>query len=147
MTQLYEAGIQKTTGAAAGFIAAISAPSTARPDIREIWVTMASAPSAGPSIGLGRTGTVGTTPSGAVLGQATDVNDLAAVTTLVPSFSSSPAAPSVPLRRISLPNAIGAGVGWVWDRQELNIPPSGQLILWQYTALAVTYDIWVKWEE
>lgn len=147
MTQLYEAALQKTTTAAAGIIAVISASSSARPDLRELWITLASAPASGPSIGFGRPASAGATPSGAVLGQATDHADPASTCSLVPSFTTAPTAPTIPMRRISLPNAIGAGIGWTWDRQDLNMPTSGQLIIWQYTALAVTYDIWAKWEE
>lgn len=148
MTQLYEAALQKVTTAAAGPVATLLAGSAARPDVREIWITMASAPATGPTLGLGRPAAAGAGAATGVLGQATDISDPAATCTLTSSFATTqPTAPTIPLRRISLPNAIGAGIGWAWDRQDLNIPASGNLVIWQYSVLAVTYDVWVKWEE
>jgi hypothetical protein len=148
VTQLYEAAVQKVTSAAAGPIATFVAGSAARPDIREISITLASAPTAGPSVGIGRPAGLGSGTLTGALGQATDVNDPAGTSTLVSAFGTTqPTAPAVPMRRISLPNAIGAGVIWTWDRQDLNVAPSGNLVIWQFTALAVTYDIYIKFEE
>jgi hypothetical protein len=148
MTQLYEAALQKVTSAAAGPIVTLVATSGARPDIREIGVFVSSAPASGPTIGYGRPAAVGSgTPTGA-LGQATDAADPAAVCTLASSFATSqPTAPSVAMRRLSLPNSIGAGVIWTFDRNAFNVPQSGNVVIWQFSALAVTYDVYVQWEE
>lgn len=147
MTQLYEAGLQRTTAAAAGPIITFLASSSSRPDIREIGVFVSSAPATGPTIGIGRPAAVGATASGAVLGQATDVSDPAATCSLVPTWTTAPTSPSVFFRRLSLPNTIGAGIIWTFDRQDLNVPVSGNLVIWQASALAVTYDFYIKWEE
>lgn len=148
MTQLYEAAIQKVSGAAAGHLATLLTSSSARPDLRELGVFVSSAPATGPTIGLGR-GT-GTT-SGATTGQlgiATDFNDLASTCTLVGSWATTqPSVPAGYMRRISLPNAIGAGVIWTWEPQAFNIPPSSFLTLWQISAVATTFDIYARWEE
>lgn len=148
MTQLYEGGTQKVTTAAAGPIITILSGAASRPDVREIGIFMASAPATGPTIGVGRPAAVGAGAATGVLGQATDVSDPAAVTTIVTSFATTqPTAPTIPLRRMTLPAVIGAGIVWVWAPNELNIPTSGNLVVWQYSALAVTYEVYVKFEE
>src|SRR5690349_13165449 len=148
MTQLYEVGLQKTTAAAAGPIFTLLTGSAARPDIREIGIFVSSAPASGPTVGIGRPAAAGAGTATGSLGQATDVNDPAATCTLVSSFATTqPTAPSIFMRRISLPNTIGAGVVWTFDRQDLNIGPSANFVIWQASALAVTYDVYVKWEE
>jgi hypothetical protein len=148
VTQLYESGVQKVTGAAAGPIATLLTPSTSRPDIREIGVFVSSAPATGPTIGIGRPAAIGVGAGTGALGQATDVGDPAGTCTLVTSFATTqPTAPTVPMRRMSLPNVIGAGIVWTWSQNELNVPISSNLVIWQFTALAVTYDVYVRWEE
>jgi hypothetical protein len=147
MTQLYEAALQKVSGAAAGTVVTLLSGAAARPDVREIGIFVSSAPATGPTLGLGRPAAVGVTTSGAVLGQATDVNDPAATCSLVPTWTTAPTSPTIFMRRISLPASIGAGIIWTFDRQDLNIGPSGNLVIYQTTAVATTYDIYVKWEE
>lgn len=148
MTQLYEAALQKVTGAAAGPIATLLTTAGSRPDIREIGIFVSSAPATGPTIGVGRPAAIGTGVATGVLGQATDHADLAAVCTLTSSFATTqPTAPSNFMRRISLPNAIGAGIIWTWEINGLNVPASGNFVIWQASALAVTYDVYVRWEE
>jgi hypothetical protein len=146
VTQLYEAAVQKTTTAAAGAIVSLLAGASSRPDIREIGIFMSSAPTTGPTIGIGRPANAGTASTN-TLGQATDINDPASTCNLSSAYSAAPTAPAVFMRRITLPNTIGAGVIWTFDRQDLNIAPSGAFIIWQTSALAVTYDVYVKWEE
>ncbi len=148
MTQLYMAAVQKVTGAAAGPIATLVAASTSRPDIREIGVFVSSVPASGPTIGIGRPAAVGAGAATGALGQATEPADPAALCTLAASFATTqPTAPSVPMARLSLPPAIGAGMVWTFDPNTLAVAQSGNLVLWQFTALAVTYDVYVKWEE
>jgi hypothetical protein len=148
MTQMYEVGLQKVTSAAAGPIVTLVAPSTSRPDIREIGVFMSSTPASGPTIGLGRPAAVGSGTLTGSLGQATEPADPAATCTLVSSFGTSqPTAPSIFMRRLSLPASVGAGIIWTWDRNMLAVAQSGNLVLWQLTALAVTYDVYWVWEE
>lgn len=147
MTQLYEAGIQRVTGAAAGNIATLVASASSRPDIREIGLFLSSAPATGPTIGIGRPAAAWATPTMTPLGQATDQADPVATCALVTAGATAPTAPTVFTRRISLPNVIGAGIVWTWEPNSLNVPVSGNLVIWQVTALAVTYDLYVKWEE
>ena len=149
MTQLYMAALQKVTGAAAGPIATLLAPAGARPDIREIGIFVASAPATGPTIGFGRPAAVGAGgASGGLLGQATEPADPAATCTLAPAFvTTQPTAPAIPMTRITLPPSIGAGMVWTFNPQELAVAQSGNLVLWQFSALAVTYEVYMKWEE
>lgn len=152
MANLYSAGVTKVTAAAAGQIAVLWPTAAVRAGIREIGVFMGSAPASGPEIQLGRPAN---TPSGAltgVLGQALDVADVAAVSTLVTLFgTTAPTAPTNPLIRMTLPPSIGAGMVWRWEPGEMIVPASvgasAGLMLWQATALAVTYFCYVKWSE
>jgi hypothetical protein len=146
MTQLYEAAVQKVTTAAAGPIATIVATAAARPDIVEIGIFAASAVAS--TIGLGRPAAVGAGAATGSLGQALDPADPAAVCTLASSFATTqPTAPAVFMRRIDLAATIGAGVIWAWDRNQLCVPQSGNLVILQLSAAIVTYDVYVKWEE
>lgn len=148
MTQLYMAGVQKVTGAAAGPIATLVAPSTTRPDIREIGIFVASAPATGPTVGFGRPAAVGAGAATGALGQATEPADPAALCTLAASFATTqPTAPAVPMARITLPPSIGAGMVWTFDPNTMAVAQSGNLVLWQFSALAVTYEVYMKWEE
>jgi hypothetical protein len=146
MTQLYEAGVTKTTAAAAGPIVTLLAGAASRPDIREIGIFVSSAVAA--TIGIGRPAAVGAGAATGTLGQATDQADPVSTCTLTTSFATTqPTAPTNFMRRMGLPGTIGAGIVWVWEPQAFNIPASGNLVIWQISALAVTFDLYVKWEE
>lgn len=145
MTQLYEAGIQRVTGAAAGNIATLVAPSTSRPDIREIGIFNTSGVAC--TIGYGRPAAPWSAPAMTPLGQAADAADPNATCALVTSGTTAPTAPAVFMRRITLPAVVGSGIIWAFEPQSLNVPQSGNLVIWQTSALAVTYDLYVKWEE
>jgi hypothetical protein len=147
MTQLYEAGVTKTTTAAAGPIVTLLAPSTARPDIREIGIFIAPTAAAA-IVGLGRPAAVGAGAATGTLGQAMDAADPTALCTLTTSFATTqPTAPTNFFRRVDLPATVGAGLIWVWGINELSVPQSGNLVLWQISTAIVTYDVYVKWEE
>lgn len=148
MTQLYKVALQKVTGAAAGPICTFRAGSATRPDIREIGVFVASAPATGPTVGLGRPAAAGAGGLTGTLGQALDPNDPAATSTWVTSFATTqPTAPTNFFDRLTLPNVIGAGYVWTFGINELAVPASGDLVLWQASALAVTYEAFIKFEE
>lgn len=148
MTQMYEIGLQKVTSAAAGPIVTLLSASTARPDIREIGIFVASAPATGPTVGIGRPAANGSGTATGSLGQATDVADPAATSTLVTSFGTTqPTAPTNFMRRIALPPTIGAGVIWTWEPNMFNMAVSSNLVLWQVSSLAVTYEVYIRFEE
>jgi hypothetical protein len=145
--QLYEVGLTKTTAAAAGPIVTLLTSATARPDIREIGIFIAPTAAAA-TIGLGRPAAAGTGTATGTLGQALDAGDPAATCTLVTSFATTqPTAPTNFMRRIDLPATVGAGVVWTYPPNTFNVPVSSNFVIWQLSAVAVTYDIYVQWEE
>lgn len=146
MTQLYEAGVTKTTGAAAGPIATLLGPSSLRLDIREIGIFVSSAVAS--TIGIGRPAAVGAGAATGTLGQALDLADGASLSTLTTSFATTqPTAPTNFMRRLSLPATVGAGVAWIWEPMALKLAASGNLVIWQISTAAVTFDLYVKWAE
>lgn len=148
MTYKYLAGVQKVTGAAAGPIVTFVAGAGVRPDVIEIGVFVASTPATGPTIGLGRPAAAGVGAATGSLGQAGRVGDPAAGSTLASSFATTqPTAPTVPMARIALPPTIGAGMVWRFGSNDLVLPASGNLVVWQFTALAVTYETYMVFEE
>ena len=148
MTQLYKVALQKTTGAAAGPIYTFLAGSGTRPDIREIGIFVASAPATGPTIGIGRPAAAGTGAATGSLGQALDSADPAATSTWVTSFATTqPTAPTIFFDRITLPPTIGAGFVWSFGINELAVAASANLVIWQASSLATTYEGYIKFEE
>lgn len=146
MGNRYEVGLQKTTGAAAGPIVTLVTAAGSRAVIREIGIFATTAVAS--DIGIGRPAAVGAGAATGTLGQALDSADVAAVTTLATSFATTqPTAPTNVFRRFQLPATIGAGVVFVWEPQEFILPISANLVIWQFSAAAVTFDAYVKWAE
>jgi hypothetical protein len=148
MPGVYEAGVAIATAGAAAAIATITTAAGQQARIREIGVTSQTATAV--EIGLGVPAALG---AGALTGpvfQALDPSDVAGVTTLVNGATnrgfatSAPTAPTNPFRRFQLPALIGSGVVWVWADNELVIPVSKQVVIWQYGAVTVTFDVYVK---
>jgi hypothetical protein len=50
------------------------------------------------------------------------------------------------LRRMVLPATIGAGVIWTFPNG-LVLPTSSFFVVWQFSALAVTYSVYFDYEE
>lgn len=146
MSHLYEVGLTKTTTAGPVPIMTIL-PGTPRAEIREIGIFI-SANGGASEIGLGRPAAVGTGAATGSLGQALDSSDAAAGTTLVTSFATTqPTAPTVPFRRIMLPAIVGSGVVWVWGQGELIATAAAPLVVWQFTSIITTYDMYIKFVE
>ena len=147
---IYKVGVTKTTGAAAGPIATIVPATLAAgvrmPEIREIGVSNVSGVAA--EIGTGLPAAAGT---GAITGatvQALNQLDPAGHTQLATSFATTqPTAPANPYDRAELQAAGGALVVWAYGAGEwlawagATIP---QIVIWQFSVLAVTYDVWIK---
>ena len=120
--------------------------SGSRAIIREIGISATTAVAG--EVGIGKPAAAGVGTLTGTLGQALDQADTAAVTELVTSFGTTqPTAPASPYRRFQLPAVIGAGIVWVWDPNTFIIPVSANLVLWQFSAVAVTYDFYVAWAE
>jgi hypothetical protein len=143
MAHIYEGSVTKTTGAAAGPIATIATSSSLRAEIREIGIFATTAVAG--EIGVGRPAAAGTGSVTSVTPQPLDAADVAGVQFLVTSYATSqPTVPAVPFRRAQIAGVVGAGLVFVWQPGELIIPVSSSIVVWQYSALAVTYDVYVK---
>lgn len=147
---IYEVSLQKTTGAAAGFIATIVPGALGAgiriPEIREIGVYNKDGANAA-EIGLGIPAAAGVTGSSASTVQALNQLDPAGHTTVVPTYSTAPTAPANPYRRAPIQAISGAGSIWVWGDGEFPLWSGAtvpQVVIWQFSILAVTYDLYVK---
>jgi hypothetical protein len=147
---IYELGLSKTTSAAAGPIATIIpatiAVGTAPPEIREIGISNVSGVAA--EIGLGFPAAAGT---GAVTGgtvQQLTPWESAGHTQLATSFGTTqPTAPGNFTRRFEIQAVVGAGIIWTWAPAEWTLWAGAaipQVVIWQLSALAVTYDVYIK---
>ena len=149
MPGVYEVGINIAgPAAAAGAIATITTAAGQQARVREIGITNLTATAV--EVGLGIPAAVGV---GALTGpvfQALDPSDVAGVTTLVNGATnrgfatSAPTAPTNFYRRFQLAAVIGAGIVWVWADNELVIPVSKQIVIWQITSVTNTFDVYVK---
>lgn len=147
---LYEAALTKTTGAAAAFVCTIVPATLAAgvplPEIREIGIYNHDGTNAA-EVGLGIPAAAGTTPSGAVTVQRLGAYNAAGNTTLVPTYSGAPTAPTNYYRRAQIQAIAGAGTIWVWGQGEFPLwsgATINQVVIWQISALAVQFDIYVK---
>lgn len=145
MARIYEAGVAKTTGAAAGAIATAIA-GTRRASILELGIFVTTAVAG--EVGIGRAANTAVGALTGVVVQPGDPADEAGTATLTTSFATTqPTAPTNPMRRIQFPATIGAGAIWTWAPGELMIPASSLVnpfVVWQFSALAVGYDVYVK---
>ena len=147
---IYEGGYTYTSGAAAHAIGEIIPVTLAAghrpPEIREIGIFNQSGVAA--IVGVGRPAAIGVTPGTLTTVQAGNAMDtIAGATTIAASWGTAPTAPSTFMRRADLQAAQGSGVIFTWLPGE-SVLWSGSaintLVLWQVSASAVTYDIYVK---
>jgi hypothetical protein len=148
MPGAYEVGISIATAGAAAAIATITTAAGQQCRVLEVGVSSQTATAT--EIGIGVPAAVGV---GALTGpvvQALDPSDVNGVTTLVNGATnrgfatSAPTAPTNPFRRFQIAGVIGAGIVWVWADNQLVIPVSKQIVLWQFGSVTVTYDVYVK---
>jgi hypothetical protein len=150
MPGVYEASCQTATTAAAQPIVTISTAAGMQARVREIGIFNQSGVTA--DIGLGVPAAVGTGTQAGNLVQPLDPSDVAGVTKVVFGTASAlagwgtaaPTVPTIAFRRFQLAATIGAGIVWVWNDNELVIPVSKQIVIWQYTTAIVTFDVYVK---
>jgi hypothetical protein len=146
---IYEAALSKTTSTAAAPIAVIVPATLASgvrmPEIREIGVFNTSGVAA--EIGIGSPAANGSTPTTSATVQAINELDPAGHTTLVTVHTTPATAPTVFNRRVPLQAVAGAGLIFTWAPGEYllwagaTIP---QVVIWQISTLAVTYDVYLK---
>jgi hypothetical protein len=104
--------------------------------VYEVGVSLTAATAS--SIGLGRPANSGSVAGGTLtLGQANVQDDPVAVGGVVTTgWTTAPTAPTVFMRRIGLPAAIGNGVVWTWPRG-LRVKQGTSLVLWNITASSI----------
>jgi len=153
---IYEAGWTYTSSTAAhafGEIIPATLAAGVRPaEIREIGIFVVSPPSSGGAeIGIGRPAAIGVTPATEVTVQATDSIDVIAGHTVVAgSWGTAPTVPGAFMRRAELQGIAGAGVIFTWLPGEFVLWSGSAIstvVLWQFGALAVTYDCYLKVSE
>lgn len=136
--------------AAATPIIALRAPATERMALRELGVTLQAATST--RLSLVRATVVSVTPTGNFAGQNKHAGAPASGSTLVTGWTTIPTAGGTPLRRITLPAAIGAGFIWTWPADDPLIvglgSAIGEICLNNLVAVAPSlFDFWAVWED
>lgn len=150
----FECASTKTTGAAAAPIASIVPAALGSgngiPEIREFGIFNVSGVAA--EFGIGYPAALGTGGISASV-TAQDVENVGRTggTKLVTLYTTlQPTAPTNFLRRAELQAVVGAGLIWTWGVAEFPIWVGAAInapCIWQLSALAVTYDFYIKvWE-
>jgi hypothetical protein len=133
---------QKASTAAAGPIVQFRAAGAAR-DVRVFEVGVFAATAVAGEVGVGRPAAIAVTPAtpiGPVASGGGYDNVSGAGNALIDTtWTTAPTAPAIPWRRYPIPATIGAGIVWQWP-EGIVVPAGGALVIWQYSALAVTYD-------
>lgn len=147
---IYEGATTKTTSAAAGIIGVV-VPGTLGagiriPEIREIGIFNQSGVAA--IVGCGIPAAAGTGALTSVTVQALNQIDAAGHTLVGTSYATTqPTAPTTFYRRADLQATQGAGVIWTWLPGEFALwsgAAINQMVIWQISTAAVTYDFYVK---
>ena len=150
---IFEAGTTKTTGAAAGMIAVIQPAALGSgvgvPEILEVGIFNQSGVAA--QIGIGIPAANGTGALTSVTVQDIGHFGRTGATTLGTTYATTqPTAPSTFFRRADLQAVSGAGIIWTWLQGEWALWVTGTAtpaVIWQISASAVTYDVYVKVRE
>lgn len=146
----YEVGFTFTTGAAAAsfgeIIPAALAAGKRMPEVREIGIYNVTGIAA--EVGIGQPAAIGITPATLSTVQATNTQDvIAGNTTVAKSWGTAPTAPTTFRRRAEIQAVIGAGLIWTWNPGEFVMWSGAAIstvVFWQISALAVTYDCYLK---
>lgn len=142
----YTVGFTKTAPAANSAAVDLRAGASERLRIREIGIFNSTAVAS--SLGLIREATMGTA-STTVAGQPEDPGDATATGLVGTAWSAAPTIGATYLRKIILPNVIGAGLIWSWPPgEELIIPVSAGLVIWNFgAAAAAALEGYIQWDE
>lgn len=139
----YGNSVTKTTSTAAAPIATLSTGAGRDLRVFEIGITVSTAVSG--EVGIMRPANSPATPSGGQIGSALDNIAGAGVAVTGNAWATAPTA-GTGMRRMVLPATIGAGVIWSFP-QGIVLPVSSFLVVWQYSALAVTYSVYFDYDE
>lgn len=142
---LYEVSVAGGAGTIAVAQAELRAAATDTIYVYEIGVSLTAATAS--SIGIGRPANNGSVAGGTLtLGQGNSQDDAAAVGGVITTgWTTAPTAPTVFLRRVGLPAAIGNGVIWTWPRG-LRVKQGTSLVVWNITASSIA-NIHLVFEE
>lgn len=141
----YENCIQKASGAAAGAVVSLRAASASR-DVRVFEIGISVVTAVAGEIGIGRPANSPVATTSTAAGAPLDNVSGAGASLIDSAWSTAPTAPTVPWRRFQFPATIGAGVIWTFPNG-IVVPASGNLVVWQFSALAVTYDVYLSYDE
>jgi hypothetical protein len=149
----FEAGAQKVTSAAAGPVVSIVPAALGSgngvPEVRELGIFNVSGVAG--ELGLGYPAALGTGTLTSVTVQDVENVGRTGGTKLGTSYATSqPTAPTNFMRRAQLQGVIGGWITWAWNVGEFPIWSGASInapVLWQISAVAVTYDVYIKvWE-
>jgi hypothetical protein len=151
--RIYELAASTTahpTAAAAGSLLSIVPAALASgvrpPEIREIGIYSVTGVAA--EVGIGYPAALGTGTVTSVAMPALSPFDVAGHTTLATSYATlNPTAPTNFFRRAEIQPVVGGGAVWAWNPGEWMLWAAATInapVIWQISALAVTYDIYVK---
>ena len=112
-------------------------PSTTRLLLLELALTVATAPTTGPTFRLGRTTAVGTS-SATVTPQTQGSVTAAAGTLLDTAWSANPTLAATDMRNYAVANSIGSGVVWTWYDRPMEIAPSASIHVTNAAATGTT---------
>jgi hypothetical protein len=145
MASRYELGVNGGAGTIAVAQAELRAISTDSIWVKEIGLFLNAATAS--SIGLGRPANSGSVAGGTlVLGQATNGGVAAVGGVVTTGWTTAPTAPTIFLRRIGLPAAIGNGIIWTFQGDGLLVPGGGSLVIWNIAASSIA-SLYFVWEE
>lgn len=149
---LYEVGWTYTSSTAAHAIGEIIPATLAAgkrpPELREMGIFL-NTPGAGVAqVGIGQPAASGVTPGTLLSVQAGNTFDtIVGNTQVAASWGTAPTAPSPFRRRADLQAVAGAGIIWTWNPGEFVFWSGASIntiVLWQLSAQAVTYDLYIK---
>lgn len=103
----------------------------------ELAISVAVAPTTGPSWRLNRPTAAGTA-STQTTPQAQEPDSIAALTRLDTAWSAAPANAATDLRLYATPNAIGSGIVWTWYDRPFRIPAATGLMVINANAAGTT---------
>ena len=139
----------KASAAAAGALVQFRAAGAAR-DARVFEIGVFAATAVAGEVGVGRPAAIAVTPATPIgpvaSGGGYDNVSGAGAALIDTTWGTAPTAPAIPWRRYPIPATIGAGIVWTWS-EGIVVPAGGALVIWQYSALAVTYDFHVYFDE
>jgi hypothetical protein len=141
--------VSKASGAAAAGVVAFRAANANR-DARIYEIGIFASTAVSGTVGIGRPATAGTSSAstGPVAANMGYDNVAGAGTAVVDTaWSVAPTAPAIPWKRAVLPATIGAGVIWTFPVPLVVPANGGTIIVWQFSAAAVTYEISFDFDE